>query len=325
MEDLHTSFVFDLFLKREIPSFYGTKIKNGLSKETQLDSLIHRQPLDNPFILIKDVPDYLSIPRKENPNYAFKKIGQYKGLLVKLDDVETAQNYIEKHLSKKTLKRIFQNKAKLERDHEISYQMYFGEITKHTYDYLFVKFYEFLKKRFEELRIYNRYLLEWKSIYGFVFPLIKQKKASLFVVYKDEQPITIALNFHLSNMVLSHIVAFDLQFKKYGLGDINMLKHLEWCTKNNITIFDLSMGHTTFKSKWCNHEYKFDYHIFYEKSSTILKFKAMLLTQYLWLKQFLRNVKIIGNVFSYDKFFYTRQMKRLEGYTWHKDLDIKVP
>lgn len=317
----HTAFIFDLFLDRKIPSSYDPQVLNSLSHKFIKEPLI-RQEFEDPFYLIKDIPQYLKVEKEEPTQYSCKKINQYQGFLIDFTGYETQEEYVKTQLSKRGRKKLLRSKEKLERNFNISYKVYFGEITRTTYDYLFERFYDLLKIRFEQMKIYNRYLIKWRDLYKLVFPMIQNKQASLFVIYHNKDAITITLNFHLGDIILSHIEAFDITFKRYSLGSISMMAHIDWCLKNNVKALDLTMGHTPFKSKWCNHVYTLEYHLFYLKSSKIQNLKAIIFGWILKSKQFLRDINVIGRFFMYDRFFYRKQTKRLQGYEWHQGINL---
>ncbi len=171
-------------------------------------------------------------------------------------------------------------------------------------------------KRFHQKKIYNRNLVKWKYYQDLFYPMILDRKASIFVISDQEKPITITLNLHISDIVFSHIQIYDVDYSKYSMGDIAIFKNIEWCYKNNINLWDFSKGATVNKLRWSNHIYQFDYHLFYNNNSLISKIMVNYITLKLIFKQLLRDRGIIGGVFQLDNLYYYTKMKKLKNYDW---------
>ena len=159
-------------------------------------------------------------------------------------------------------------------------------------------------------------LIQWKFYHELFYPMIQQKNASIFVISDKEKPITITLNFHVSDIVFSHIQIYDVKYSKYSMGDIAIFKNIEWCYSNNVNLWDFSKGETDNKLRWSNHIYQFDYHVFYKRKSLISKVMAHIIARKLIIKQFLRDHGIIGGVFQLDSLYYYTKMKKLKNYNW---------
>ena len=90
----------------------------------------------------------------------------------------------------------------------------------------------------------------------------------MFVIYHDTRPISISLNFHYNERILfSDCASYDIDYEKFGLGHIDLYKHLEWCLENNYAFLDLGNGVSEYKSKWCNIFYNFHYFLYFKKKS----------------------------------------------------------
>ncbi|WP_445384784.1 GNAT family N-acetyltransferase [Robiginitalea sp. IMCC44478] len=257
-----------------------------------------------------DVPDYLKYGLSDNASSVLiKSQKQYPGYLLNLQDIQSSEAYIRQHLKKQNRKNLYAKLRKLERLHDITYKFYFGEMDRTLFDSLFDQFYKLLEKRFEEKKTNNRYLSEWKDIAHFTYPKILGKTASLFVIFDEQKPINFGLNFHLEDIMFGHIQTYDTTYAKYNLGDVSMIKYIDWCLLHNISTFDLSMGTTSYKLKWSNYQYSFNYLILYSKKSfsQLLWVKLMILK--LRTKQYLRDKNIIGKYFSMDGIRY--RLKKL--------------
>lgn len=312
-------FLYHAFLENKVPPFYSGHLVNHLENDGILKlPLSHKPKLNgNSVHLLTNVPDYISLKLNlDERRLKCKKISQYPGYLVNLNGVNDGSTYLEEQLSKRNRKNLFAKKRKLETNHPIRYIFYYGDISKNQYDFLFSEFYTMLKKRFIEKKMYNNNLLNWKFYHELVYPLILKKKASLFVIYDGEKPITITLNFHLKNLVSSAIQTYDINYSKYNMGDISMLKHIEWCIANNIIIFDLGMGYTAYKVKWCNHIYRFNHHLFYHPANIISMSTAALIITKCRLRQFLRDKNVIGKRLQLSKLLYRTRVKQLANFNW---------
>ncbi|WP_303317697.1 GNAT family N-acetyltransferase [Flavivirga abyssicola] len=301
--------IFDLFLNKKISSLYDAKVFNTLTQNSFSIENIGKGNFKNIY-LIKDIPNYLSFTLHfKDSSFKLKKILQYKGYLIKTEGFVDVNNFINSTLNKRNKKNLKAKTNKLYRNHNIRSHFFFGQIDKQDYEILFEDFYRLLETRFKKKKVHNRYLLNWDDLKASTFQKILDKKASLHVIYDDLKPIAITLNFHLSDIVFSHIQTYDVDYSKYNMGDISMVNHIEWLIHNNIAIFDLSMGHTYYKEKWSNHQYYFFHHIFYNKKSILSILFAKIITHELKLLQFLRDKNIIGNFFVFDKLLYIYKSK----------------
>ncbi|MEA1787384.1 GNAT family N-acetyltransferase [Arenibacter sp. GZD96] len=313
-----TSMVFDLFQEDKIAHFYTGTVQNTLTHNYLATSNAFDPKFDEGHVfLVKDIPSFLQLTIDTTAHgRQHRCIEQYKGYLVDISNSKDLNDYLDSHLSSRNRKNLRAKQRKLEESGTISYTFHFGEIDKSEYDRLFDAFYRLLEKRFHEKKMYNKNLVQWHYYHALAYPLILAKKASLFVIYDGDNPITLTLNFHKGDIVFSAIQTYDIAYSGYNMGDISMVKHLEWCKSLNVALFDLSMGVTDYKLKWCNRTYSFHYQLFYSKSSLLAHIVLYYTLLKLRLKQYLRDKHIIGKRFQYDTFFYKKQVKKLKNYDW---------
>ncbi len=298
-------FVFDLFLKNKSTSSYVPNILNSVTNTLINNIKVFYPPRIKNTYISKDIPSYLNIQLNPiSPSLKTIKIDQYKGYLVNLFEYKNVEDYLKDNLSRRNRKNLFSKLRRLEQNHKIRNKVYYGDLDKSHFDGIFDSFQKLLIKRFREKKTNNRYLSNWEDIKTLSYKKILNKTASLHVIYDDETPITITLNFHLSDIVFSHIQTYHTGYASYNMGDISMLNHLEWCISNNFKVFDLAIGKSSYKEKWCNYEYDFFYHIHYNSKSLISR--AIAGTVFLEFKvlRFLRNKGIIGNFINFDKIRY---------------------
>jgi len=318
MKPEHSNFVLQLCIDHSLLPYYSKTIVNKLSGK----SLEFTHYTDYAFSadrvnLVCDIPDYLDVKLSgANVGKTMVTVPQYEGYLLNLKKYANVDELISQTLSRNPRKNLRAKHRKLELDHEISYQFYYGKIDKDHYDYLFEVCYHLMEVRFHEKKIYNRYLLDWKYYHELFYPKILSKDASLNVIYDGTKPITITLNFHKGDIVFSFIQIYDTDYFKYSMGDIAMYKNIEWCYKNNFSVWDVSKGATANKLRWSNHTYQFEHHIFYKKNSPIHRFSAFITSRKLRIKQSLRDKGIIGGMFQLDRLYYYTKMKKLKGRKW---------
>ena len=269
--------------------------------------------------MVFDVPDYLETKLRVNSrDVTLKKIPQYKGYVIDLTKFENAEDFFMKTLGKNSRKNFRAKQRKLEEEYNIEYAFYFGEISKEQYDLIFDVCYRLMEERFDEKKIYNRNLAQWADYHKLFYPMILAKKASVFVIYDGDKPITITLNFHCADIVFSHIQIYDIAYSRFSMGDIAIFKNVGWCFQNNMAIWDFSKGATDNKLRWSNHVYQFDYHLIINKRTAFSNARAWTIGKVLAFKQLLRDKGVIGGNFQLDRWYYFTKMKSLRDRDWKK-------
>ncbi|NMH88225.1 GNAT family N-acetyltransferase [Flavivirga algicola] len=274
---------------KKIPVYFNTGATNTKGISYNLSDKISNDYKGKTFI-VYDVQDFnTDIPKAVNGLSCYK-IRQYPGFICDLNNYDNLHKYMLDVISKKSRYKFNSYKKKLESDYGISYKMYLDDITNDDYESLFTSFNFLLKKRFLEKKTVNNNLnpVEWEFYKKVTFPMMKKKQAGLFVVYNRSTPIAITLlNFSKTNMI-DVIRTFDINYSKYRLGTVSLMKQLEWCFKNNISALDFSKGYFEYKKRWANKNYMLEYHIFYDKKSFKSKLIAFLYKQFFKFKLFLR-------------------------------------
>lgn len=275
------------------------------------------QDFKNKTFIIYDVLPYLQ--NNNNNNHLSKHLGilksvQYPGFLINLEKFKNLDEYLLNVFSKNTRSKMRKFSKRLDRCFDISTKMFFGEIDKDEYNFVFENFMHLLQKRYAEKQVYynNMQPAEWNFYKEVALPLIQQKKASLFVIYDKNSPIAITYNYHTENTVIDAITVFDTDYSKFNIGYVNNLKLLDWCFKNNVSALDFSKGYFDYKKRMCTLEYDFEYHILFDKTSIRSKSLAYGYYYMFQLKAYLRRKKI-------DKLFhkYTYKFKN------RKDSEVK--
>ncbi|MBU2904280.1 GNAT family N-acetyltransferase [Arenibacter algicola] len=272
----------------------GRNLTKGISYSFSKESLT--KEAKNNVLLIYDVPEYMNKTQGNdlNKEHALDSITQYPGFLINLNPFQDINNYMSATFSKSSRYKLNKYKKKLESCFNIKYKMYHGHINKDEYDHIFDEFEKLLRKRFLQKEITNNNLApkEWNFYKEVTYPMIQDKNANLFVIYDEEQVIGVTLNYVYNSTLIDAITVFDIDYSKFHLGSVNIMKLIEWCLENQFDKLDFSKGYFDYKKRWSNLEYKFEYHLIYNKNFIIPKTIAFAIKKYFTAKQFLRDKKL---------------------------------
>ncbi len=272
----------------------------------------------NKVFLLYDIPDYFEIENTIMPSsLKVIDIKQYPGYLVDIAKHPDITNYKKSKFGKSSLSKINKYKRKLESCFDITYEFYYGNISRENYNLIFTRFNELLEKRFSDIHIHNNNLdpKEWEFYHDVLYDMILQKKASIFVIYDGDKPIAGSINYHMDQIAIGAIMAFDTDYSKFYLGFTIINKLLEWAIENRLKVFDFSKGKFGYKMQWSDKEYDFHYHILYDNKSLKARLIASFMSFYLKSKASLRE-KNIGQIKS--KLLYIlkgNKKKNKKGYT----------
>jgi len=170
-----------------------------------------------------------------------------------------------------------------------NYKLYFGDISNEDYAFLMNTLHKMLTTRFDQRNDSNKVLKNWDTYMETTLGLIKEKKASLFVIYDDITPVHICLNHHFNNILFVSVPSYDINYAKFALGNVSLYKLLEWSVNNNYEVMDMAQGYLEYKRRWSNLIYEFDHHIIYSKKSTLNRISAQFEIQKLHFKNFLKS------------------------------------
>lgn len=281
-------FYFNFFEKQEVPLFYQEiTYKNKILplQECSRELVIDQKKNVN---CIELFPTYF-IPKIENPDgFNFKRIFRVKGHCIDINNFDNIDSYLQANFKPNARTSLRRRIKGLESSFNISYKLFYGQISRVDYELLMQSLHDMIVRRFNQRDDDHESLKRWEGYYKSVYTLINESKASLYVIYDDTKPIQISLNYHHDKIVFLAIPAYDIDYAKFGLGNITVHKLLEWCINNKYVIFDMGYGAFDYKLKWCNHNYDFEHHLFYKKGSII----AEILIRFITLKTQLINFLI---------------------------------
>lgn len=283
-------FISDVSFYKNRFSIYCNVGKN-LTKGNNYNLSNENDYKNKTFIIYDVLPHLYQVVNELPKNAAIYKSIQYPGFLIHLDKFNNIDDYLLNTFSKNTRSKMRKFTSRLDTCFDITSKMFFGSIDKLEYDRLFQDFMVLLQKRFSDKQVSNNNMKssEWRFYKDVAYPLILEKKASLFVVYDKEKPIAITYNYHTEDTLIDAITVFDIDYSKFNLGYVNNLKILNWCFDNNLKTLDFSKGYFDYKKRMCTLEYDFEYHIIYDKKSLISKLKALSYYKYFEFKAYLRN------------------------------------
>jgi len=302
---------FDLLLKPIDFTFYFNKTKSKITKKILYSNIeAPTLTLNNDVHIICDIPNYMDVSlNTTHTNIKSISIPKYQGSMITLTNYENLDQYLKHHFNAKKRSQFKTYKKRLEKSFNISYKVYYGNIDKTEYDRLFTKFPEIIKARFDTLRAEHYDLAVWDRYEQNAFSLINTKKACLFVIYDNNNPISISLTPVMGKVLYGFVRGFDVNYSKFYLGFTDILLQIEWCFENNIDIFDLLKGFFPYKNKFTNGTYFFQNLFIYNTksiSSTVCAiFKA------LKLKGFYFTIKLLKLV-HIDTLYHNYSTKKLD-------------
>lgn len=247
--------------------------------------------------LLYDVPEYFNVAEFNPPSSSslkLKTIFQYQGFLMDISSFESQDDYINAQFSSKNRREFRSNMRRLEKCFNIRYDFIHEGMSTKGFELLFEQFHALLSKRFAGKQTNYHHLSpkKWNYYKELVFQMLQEKKASLLVIYNEDSPIGITLNFHADDILFETITVFDPDYYKFSIGKTSIIKLLEWCFENNYRISDFSKGDFEYKHKWSNVAYDFDYHVLYDSKSLTSRLKAKYVELYFKLKLYLRKKKV---------------------------------
>ncbi|WP_179343941.1 GNAT family N-acetyltransferase [Winogradskyella ursingii] len=295
------NFVSELFTKNKIPYYY-TDISNAYGNQTIFKNL-DQTTIDADFMVIEDLPRYLNIQRLEKPkNIKSLLLKQYPGFLMNFEGIEDLSDYLKQRFGKSSIYKLRREQRKLEYCFDISYKMYYGEMTKTEYDFIFEEFYKLLEIRSVEKGILKNAHLNYKAEYNEILhKMILEKKASFYVIYNGKKPIDICLNYYLADTVYQYLRTYDIAYSKFNTGYTDLMMQIDWCIKNNKACLVFSKGDFYWKRRWCNVIYDYDYEVFYNTCSLKALITMQKFTIIKRLKQFVRERGIISSYHRYKE------------------------
>lgn len=250
---------------------------------------------------IHDVPEYFNIKTDIPNTLKVKKVRQYKGFSADLNGFKTFDDYFNFIYSSKSRYKFRNRMKRLETCFDVYSKVFCGDISKEEYDLIFEYMIDFIKTRFDSLGLTSNIVSKKDYYYELGYQMILKKEAYLFVLYADNVPIGISFGFLSDEILFYAITTFNIDFIKFNIGHLIIIKLMDWCFQNNIKILDFSKGQYEYKDRWSNTIYYFNCHILYDSKSLKSIVIANMLKGFYGFKQFLREKRVN---FMYSKLKY---------------------
>ncbi len=289
-------FSFDLikgvkFVKHsKLPCYvnFGENITNGMSYQLNGDSA----NIKSKVALVFDVPDYFPDANQDSDNVKINKIRQYNGVYTDLSGFNSLDDILKASFSSKSRSRFRGRVRQIENNFNISQKVYFGEMSKDDYVREMNALKNLIINRFEQRNVHNTVIPIWEFYEEVMYPLILDKKVAFNVIYNDDEPIAMSLNFVYDDIVAIAIRSFNVDYYKYNIGNYEIYKLFDWCLNNNMRILDFSKGEVGYKSRWATHTYNFYCHVLYNPKSLKARCNASIITRLYKFKQYLRDKNV---------------------------------
>jgi len=290
------------FVKSKLLPLYinfGKNLTNGIPFSLAEDS---PDDYKNKVFQINNIPSYYNIdPNIRNPNLGLKKVLQYGAHITRIADFSDLDHYMKTIFKSNTRSKFRRNINRLEACFDVEYAMYYGDMQKEEYDFVFSEFYNLFEKRYldkdEPCGELNPVL--WNYYTELVYPLILEKKASLFVIYCNKKPVGVTFSYHYGSILIEALTVFDIDYYRYNIGHTTIYKMLDWSFENGVTLFDYTEGDYDYKRRWSNDSYQRYIYLFYDKKSIKSKIIASFIVKYFNFKRTLRDKNIIKKVLKF--------------------------
>lgn len=255
---------------------YYSKLENKTSK-TLFTSLNNCETkyYSNNSVSISLFPSYLTPSFNHEGSINIITIPQKKiiGYAITIKEACDVKTFLQNEFKKKFKNNILRFVNRFENCFTPSYKMFFGEISDTDYYFLMGKLKDMLSTRFTQKNDSANTLQYWDYYKNASLELINSKKASLFVIYVNGEPVQITLNHHYNDILFVSIPSYDINYSKFALGNIAIYKLLEWALENDYKMLDMAYGDLEYKRRWSNYTYQLEHHILYKKGNI---FKAAL-------------------------------------------------
>lgn len=291
--DRTTNFYLDIFTKRNVADIIQ-KIQYWKRSQTLYEKEMDKLS-DTPSHRVYSfalVPDYLEISIESPNKYAIKTGRQNNlGYAIALEDKFVLDSFLKSQF-KSNYRNLKKRHLRLESCFNITYKMFYGDLGRDEYQYLMTCLRSMLVRRFSQKNDQNESLTEWEEIMANTFGQVNLKEASIFVIYSNDIPIDISINYHFQKIMYGAVSSYDIDYHKFGLGSIEKVKLLEWCVANDYKILEFAYGDLDYKNTWSNCTYKFKYQVVYFKQSLWALIMGNIELLRLYIKEYLKSKKV---------------------------------
>jgi len=278
LKSSYFNFTQDFFEKRIYPPQYKS-ICNTLNNEKFINPNFDVNKADKKAInLIEFIPSFVKLELEtEHLPLASFKYKYFKGFMCHLGSSNNLKDYMVKQLGKSGNKITNRRLKRLESCFNIRYKTFLEDIDEEECQSLISDLRTLIEKRFNQRGDKHSSLANWDFYKKSTYQMIKEGKACLFVIYSNDDPIGISLDYIYQNIFESAISSYNIDYSKYGLGNTIILKKLKWCFENGYAVFNMRYGDYPYKRYWCNNTFDYESHVVYNRKSLIQTIKAFLI------------------------------------------------
>ncbi|MEO0572440.1 MAG: GNAT family N-acetyltransferase [Bacteroidota bacterium] len=255
----------ELYLKQEVIS----QVYSHVGSYTGANNLIEKTTKGSPkskFFSFTYVPEYMKTEVSVPKLWTEKTFPSVNGYAIQINNPWSVDDYLRQQ-NKKQRENINRARRRLETCFDINYKVFQHQIQEEEYHFLMEQLRTMIMRRFEQRGQKSSTMAIWDQVLATSFELMKQKKASLFVIYDKDSPIAISFNYIYDRILFGYISSYHLDYGKFSLGQIVIYKLLEWCLQNKFSQYDMGWGDLEYKKWWCNKIYRFNHQICYQKYS----------------------------------------------------------
>jgi len=279
--------------------------------------------------LIYDVPGYFKNDTKVSKGLKIKRARQFKGASAELETFETFEDYFKFKYKSNSRYKHKRNISRFETCFNADYKIFCGDLSKNEYDYVFKHLKSIIGRRFDSLGMDNNILSKADYYEELIYKMVSKKEAVLIVVYDDGTPVGVSFGFLSNSIMFYAITSFNIDYYRFNLGHITIIKLMQWCFDNGYKTFDFSKGLIDYKERWTNSVYDYECHILYDSKSFKSRLTANITYAFFKFKQYLRE-KNINKLYNKIKFILKKKtdkiiVKPLESVNLEKeDIDLKT-
>ena len=299
----------DLSEKNRLQFFYSSIYDSETEKVLFHTESGFSEFTPNGLFQINDVPGYLDTTlRNDIPNLRKKEVDSYEGSLINLTGFNDLHDYLNNEISTRRRATLRRCENRLQLCIRPTYKMYFGQINTNEYKKIFDACYHMLLRRHQQKRTFWEELEYWKEREESLLELVLQKKACIFVIYHDQTPISIYVNSVNKHILDIDVMAYDIDYAKFKLGFISLIKVIQWAFENKLGIVDMSKGDFYYKERFRTGTYVFKKQLLYDSKNPILSVRAHLIVlKFRLLYAVLPIFKALGMHIVYRKYIRSKK------------------
>ncbi|WNH10229.1 GNAT family N-acetyltransferase [Thalassobellus suaedae] len=269
-------FGLDVLEKNDFKSYYSYVFNDeigGLISKSQNNDF-----LKNKAFIINEVPSYIKTKiNNSSDTIKIKTINTYSGSFINISKYNNIDLYLKKEISSQRRSTLNRCQKRLDLCINPSYKIFYGDISRTEYNKIFNDYKLMLKRRLAQKNSYWEELEFWEERYARTYDLINEKKASIFVIYDSDKPISIYINSNFNDILYIEVIAYDIDYSKFKLGFSALVKVIEWAILNNYKLIDMSKGDFYYKERFRNGTYYFQKHLIYDNSNLSIKLNIFVL------------------------------------------------